>query len=172
MNYYMVKKEILEGNKLIAEFIDLTPHDMFPDELQAPDEFKWMAVKINVESDYDKLENEFISFENYFKFHSSWDWLMPVVEKIMQISNNTFWRYSDIIIKKDSCELWIGQHIKSPVIGLHVIVSSDWNGYKHDNCLHIFKKHNGSMYCIDYCYIAIIEFIKWYNLCQKKNKSL
>ena len=75
--------------------------------------------------------------------------------------------YSDIAIKKDSCELWIGQHIKSPVIGLHVIVSSDWNGYKNDNYLHIFKKHNGSMYCIDYCYITIIEFIKWYNLCKK-----
>ena len=88
----MTEDEIL-GNKLIAEFIDLTPHNMFPDELQAPGEFSWMAVGVNVRADYDKEDDEFISFENLFEFHSSWDWLIPVIDKIY--SMNEYIEYKD-----------------------------------------------------------------------------
>ena len=88
----MTEDEIL-GNKLIAEFIDLTPHNMFPDELQAPGEFSWMAVRVNIRADYAKEDDEFISFENLFEFHSSWDWLIPVIDKIY--SMNEYIEYKD-----------------------------------------------------------------------------
>ena len=70
----MNKKEIIENNKLIAEFVGLVPHSMFPDELSATGEFSWMAVRVNVTADYQKEDKEFISFEDLFEFHSSWDW--------------------------------------------------------------------------------------------------
>jgi len=78
----MTQEEIIEGNKLIAKFIDLTPHNMFPDELQAPFGFEWIATNVNIRAMYAKEDNEFTSFEDLFLFHSSWDWLIPAVSKI------------------------------------------------------------------------------------------
>ena len=84
----MTQEEILQGEKLIAEFIDLTPHNMFPDELQAPFGFEWMAVNINTRIIYTKEDNEFTCFEDYFKFSTSWDWLMPVAKKCVDVFND------------------------------------------------------------------------------------
>lgn len=53
----MTEQEIIEGNKLIAEFMG----------------GKW-PERINHEV--------FKSLNNDLGFHNSWDWLMPVVEKI------------------------------------------------------------------------------------------
>lgn len=57
----METKEIIEGNKLIAEF-----------------------MKVSV-SDYTSYEEEGRKCytENDLEYHSSWDWLMPVVEKCL-----------------------------------------------------------------------------------------
>lgn len=85
----MTQEEIIEGNKLIAKFIDLTPHNMFPDELQAPFGFEWIATNVNIRAMYAKEDNEFTSFEDLFLFHSSWDWLMPVCIKLGMIFVNT-----------------------------------------------------------------------------------
>jgi len=73
----MNKKEILEGNKLIAEFmvgceiiegtvIRKTKYYNFPDHCST----KYLISDM--------------------KFHSSWDWLMPVVEKIEPLSSGEF----------------------------------------------------------------------------------
>lgn len=73
----MTEQEILKGNKLIAEF---------------------MGIKIVKRNDEDAVflfENA--AFPEYFRctkfntYNSSWDWLMPVVEKID--------RYEDIEVK-------------------------------------------------------------------------
>lgn len=63
----MTNKEIIEGNKLIAEF---------------------MEVDV---SDYTSYEEESRKCyaENDLEYHSSWEWLMPVVEKIESITNET-----------------------------------------------------------------------------------
>lgn len=52
----MTQEEIIEGNKLIAEFMDAKPSDY------GKPWKKWM---------YSELE-----------YHSSWDWLMPCIGKI------------------------------------------------------------------------------------------
>jgi len=58
----------MEDNKLIAEFMGL---DSFKDSLASLHQ-----GKINVDVDvYEQAE-----------YHKSWDWLMPVVEKILDIS--------------------------------------------------------------------------------------
>ena len=62
----------LENNKLIAEFMGIYFKN---NEYQIDNEnLRWMVISAN--SWLNDLE------EQDFDFHSSWDWLMPVVEKI------------------------------------------------------------------------------------------
>ena len=72
-NSNMKKEEIEQGNKIIAEFMELRPTE-------------WggiYSISQNHctcrESTPEKALNGFASIA---KYHSSWDWLMPVVEKI------------------------------------------------------------------------------------------
>ena len=71
-----MSKEIIEGNKLIAEFMDKPPHIM-PELL---------------------------------KYHTSWDWLMPVVEKIGSLSyndsNNKFQPSVERFLENDIESIW------------------------------------------------------------------
>ena len=73
----MKTSKTLEGNKLIAEFmITQKPSDDFCVNWKDKIEF---SVFMNGKSKtylYSKL-----------KFHSSWDWLMPVVEKIEDLGH-------------------------------------------------------------------------------------
>jgi hypothetical protein len=68
----MTKEEILNGNKLIAEFMGAKrmPHNSkltptlyeFPESIGNTNTHKWAT--------------------DYLIYHKSWDWIMPVVEKI------------------------------------------------------------------------------------------
>jgi hypothetical protein len=145
MKTILTQQEIIESNKSIAEFIDLTPHNMFPDELQAPDNFAWMAINVNINADYQKEYNEFKGFEYLFKFHSSFDWLMPVVEKIESLGFQF-----DII----------GRLLPNSKEKMHFIWLWDDNQEIHIECPEMETKKEA-------IYIGCIEFIKWYN---NKNK--
>jgi len=60
----MTQKEINEGNKLIAEF---------------------MGIKTSYysgEFDMVEINNKMCPLERWAKYHSNWDWVMPVLEKI------------------------------------------------------------------------------------------
>ena len=58
----------MKDNKLIAEFMgEYTPYEKFGDN-----------TEYYYKGKYVKLEN--------MEFHKSWDWLMPVVEKIEQVN--------------------------------------------------------------------------------------
>jgi len=64
------KLEIMESNKLIAQFMGM---DSFKDSLASLHQ-----GKINVSRDvYEQA-----------RYHKSWDWLMPVVEKCLEKHNN------------------------------------------------------------------------------------
>jgi hypothetical protein len=64
----------MENNKLIAEFMGMqdTPIGWYDNEEAFPN----------------LLRTEGNTFDNLL-FHTSWDWLMPVVEKCMQTGDNT-----------------------------------------------------------------------------------
>lgn len=75
----MKNQETIQGNKLIAEFMG------------APGDLHWLpqhrepCIFQGALQDYDE---HFRSDE--LKYHLSWDWLMPVVERIESLSFQTF----------------------------------------------------------------------------------
>lgn len=120
----MSEQEILEGNKLIAEFMGIYNSQLL------------LNINENIGSQYiPYLGDDYIS---NLKFHSSWDWLMPVVEKIENDLQDSF---NVDIINKNQCE----------------IVR---NGNEFI-CGYGFETINHSK--IEAVYNSIVEFIKWYN---------
>jgi len=134
-----------KGNKLIAEFMGykikhLGKGDLFTDPTTG-----------------------FPSTVHGLDFHESWDWLMPVVEKIEQMILKDVIDYEDknyeneklrfpICFTANQQEAWIQFY--------HIGVSGG------DAHFDIIKKYS-NISKIDAVYNVIIEFIKWYN---KENK--
>lgn len=110
--------EILEGNLLIAKFMGLA-EDEYPSGLP-----KGTDIWGNF-------------MDNDIQYHSSWSWLMPVVEKIETIDNCSYFLHTDPW-GIDIYEYFSGNE--------EIIVSID--------------KDEKSK--IDLYYSTVIEFIKWY----------
>ena len=119
----MTQEEIIEGNILIGKFHDPTW------------EGRWGGDE-----------------DNICRYHSSWDYLMPVVEKIEQVSGNGF-------------------HLKSNSIGFEgeteVVFRYFTHSYSKDN-KEIRIIHETKIVAVR---LAVVEFIKWFNL-QKSEKNL
>lgn len=114
----MNKEEILEGNKLIAEFMNR----------------KWDLESLCgilglyvFNSSCDEIAYE-------IQYHSSWDWLMPVVEKIWDIIGNRqslfYFDPHNICLKEN-----------------YILITSGKD--------HVSNMHD--------CYYTVVNFIKWYN---------
>jgi len=122
----MKKNEILEGNKMISRFAS---------ESKEP---------------Y-RNEGDFVSYigcngeEGYFdyedmQYHTSWNWLMPVVEKIENIKDSENNYAFSFDIGRDFC----------------VIFHNDLT----QNTITAKSEHNNKIKSV---WLAVVEFIKWYN---------
>jgi hypothetical protein len=126
----MTQKEIIEGNKLIAEFMGYEKtiySDVFRGELYALDVSKGEIYAIS-----------------QMQYHTSWDWIMPVVEKIESIEDCEKNNFQFSILSDNECEIF-GKYID----------------YQHPrfsylNCV----KENSKIKSV---YKTAIDFIKWYN---------
>lgn len=141
-----------ESNNLIAEFmgyINTTPTD----------------------KDFNIFENnEGKMLESMsMKYHSSWDWLMPVVEKIESFETDNYWSE----VSKASCNEdynsneWsctsFGIEKGHTCITVHSVVRPEMQrNYKQFTSL---KYDKGLK--IEYTYYSIIKFIEWYNELKK-----
>lgn len=112
-----------ESNKLIAEFMGVG----------------WKYGKI---SKYEKL----------VKYRISWDWLMPVVEKIESIYNEHH-GYFGVYISSNSCTI---QGTK-----LHLSLKDSKYGGVYFNEMTLNSK-------LESTYSAVVKFIQWYNLNKQK----
>ena len=115
----MKTEEIIEGNKLIAEFEQLKYYPETANHGIADNTYQHGIHLFHPE----KLQ-----------YHSSWDWLMPVVEKIEDIVGH------QIIIERASLD---GKYYKYYFV--------EDNSYKYSN-----NKLIGY-------YQAVVNFIKYYN---------
>lgn len=111
----MSKEEILENNKLIAEFMGF-------------DFFK--SIRYTT-----KTFDSTLKYLQYFKFHQSWDWLIPVVSKIDNI-------YKDLYKDAYANKIPVSYEIET--------------SFADVICRNITTELN-------HLYERVIEFIKWYN---------
>ncbi len=72
-----------EGNKLIAEFMgaEMPSYSVQPDGSIKKCSLVYNGHRV----DYIYVMDKWSEYGDLFKFHSSWDWLMPVVEKVNNI---------------------------------------------------------------------------------------
>jgi hypothetical protein len=118
-------KTIEEKNRMIAEFMGLK----FKDDDAYIKELKEMK------SNGIYFEQGYMTSE--LKYHTSWDWLMPVAEQIESIheeSNGVKYFLYDIDITQHSCRI--------DSIGIHM------GGFNSK---------------IEATYAAVLAFIEWYN---------
>ena len=115
----MSEQEIIEGNKLIAEFMELQAIEISAAIYQIKssthlffEEFKINDVSIEQGFDKNNPLNYFHKFLK-FRYHSSWDWIYPVVKKINNIRKFEEYGYITQIAfvnlawaRKDINEVW------------------------------------------------------------------
>ena len=122
----MNTQEIIEGNKLIAEFMNVETAIGIKDNLYRLDEFSYWEP-IPYQSEFDR-KNYFYASE--LKYHSSWDWLMPVVEKIEGT------KQADIIIHtKNLVQISYNKETKTYFYGS--LLQNAW-----DACIEFIKWYN------------------------------
>lgn len=114
----MSKQEILEGNKIIAEFMGLINYKGTTQDLC---EYPWKGVNKRL------------------KYHSSWDWLMSVVEKINTLGIDNFGNPCFTIFSNKA-----------------LVYDNDSNGHFIN-----YTPDDGKL--IDAVWLTVVEFIKWYN---------
>lgn len=130
----------LEGNKIIAEFMGL--------KRIGSSESSENILEVPVYKHFDKNGKVFgETYYTHHKYHSSWDWLMPVVEKIQSIDIAPAPNYR-------------GYRIEIVVQG-YVKIS----GFPMPT---IFKNVSIEGSLINAVWQAVVQFIQWYN---KNNKS-
>lgn len=115
----------MTDNELIAEFMGMssfkTEHDTFwhPTEKASPENWKYHSLDLD-----------------HF-YEKSWDWLMPVVEKIYLLRE-----VKQVSITPGKTRIWFSDHIKDSYIESPL------------------KPENNS---ITECFSCVVKFIKWYN---------
>lgn len=131
----MTKTEILEGNKLIIDFMVYYDSGTTDNHLNS-------VYRINILG-----SNTFHTIET-IPLHKSWDFLMPVVEKINKLIIDT----------------------KKSTIGEGIIIQYDcvYLYYKTYRSTRIVGNGNNRFKDIkEAIFITVVEFIKWYNNEQK-----
>lgn len=96
--------------------------------------------------DWAELEAQLLDLEDVY-FHSSWDWLMPVVEKIETLWNNGF----NVYIGPFECI--IRRQRTSP----------DSELCQEVDIIHYTPAEYTINSKIEACYTAVLKFINWYN---------
>ena len=144
----MKEKEIIEGNKLIAEFMGSSFKTYKKGHIRKD------SVTVCYFDDGMSPFSGGVSIEN-LKYHASWDWLMPVVEKIANIP--TLYEHGLFKYMVD-VEL-------NPITGIKIEDMYKRNFDFEEEEGFVFEEYKFSF--IENIWLACIEFIKWYNSCQK-----
>ena len=122
----MTNEEIIEGNKLIAKVMG--------------GKFRKSKDKNALDKYFDLKDKGYFYYENEICYHASWDWIMPVLEKIEQIGCIIEISYSLVCM----CRICV-------------------IGKKHEKAFNIINDNNGGLEPIIAIYKSVVEFIKWYN---------
>ena len=117
----MTQEQIIQSNQLIAEFMGIE----FDPEIHLFYGYEW-----------DEHNNGVPEYEVYY--HQSWDWLIPVVEKI-----------ETIIFEND-------EYYNFQILGGCYVVIISSHGHE------LITVDNGQSK-LECAYLAAVQFIEWYN---------
>ena len=134
-------ENIIENNKIIAEFLEWEFDDL-SETFETP---FLKLVDSNVFGD-EQYSCKLQDFE--LEFHSDWNWLMRVVEKIENLQDENNCAIYNVQIEQSFTEI-IDNHTSETII---YDIDADSK--------------------IEAVYNIVIEFIKWYNEQNKTNESL
>jgi hypothetical protein len=130
----MESKEIIEGNKMIAEFMGLILHK--PDKTFNIEQW-WSG-----DSSDGRKKGEFVGYSHQLEYNTSWDWLMPVVDKIEKLG------FDSRIHGNNSDDGYLCDFIQD-------------NTNNEISCFVTWQDNGGTK--IEATFKAVVEFIKWYN---------
>jgi len=120
----MEQSEIIEGNKLIAEFMNfketfVKKYEGGKYDFDIPNGFTLIKeTETTIEGEWCEIlmEQDMCMIEDLI-FHSSWDWLMPVVEKIIKEYRTDYYNEYDMC-QSDLFSVTIGSDGKYSSQGL------------------------------------------------------
>lgn len=142
----MSEEEILGGNKLIAEFMGYQIlHKNYQTRVWcSSNESTWEVTEDDIVCDSNGNEVDDETQEPYFEleclpFYTSWDWLMPVWNKILKWGQGEF-----------------GINWEQSIDEMFITI-----GTTKDNQFIIKWLNTGE---IEEVFYVVVEFIKWYNL--------
>lgn len=145
----------MESNKLIAQFMGVKPTMESPDVYSYKDGVFFMVRE-------DTPEKVMEAIADYAKYHTSWDWLMPVLDEIEKKGANivittNFNPFHKMTFHQVTISIESGEMSDSGKVF--------WGeGFK-------YKKHsNSSGSKLTEVYNSVINFIEWYNQIIKENK--
>lgn len=127
-----MEKKILEGNKLIAEFMGAVKSKIDDDERY----LRFKEPQAGTET--------FAFYPEDLKYHSSWSWLMPVVEKMSTIH----YGWKDMETPYDDCAY-------PRTFGM---LNAEGKPMVRFNSSQVFTGDA----LIEVTWLAVIDFIQWY----------
>ncbi len=138
-------KDLLENNKLIAEFMSLEKVKEYDDE----DNWFYVPDRLHLNNEFSYKNEVDYTKSNMLPYNCSYDWLMPVVEKIEKLgeTKDTYGKLVDITTT----------YIK--------ISKGCANG---DFTIDLKLPANSKLSKLEALYKAVVLFIKWYNENNKK----
>lgn len=158
----MTQEEIIEGNKVISEFLgakfvyytldrkDQTKELAFIDQTSSPPLNHMWRCSLTPENNFSW------SYPHDLRYHNDWNKLMRVIEKIEAIS---------IPIKKYNTIEWFEIHMHLNKVQIN-------SGLNHPNIVSPYSYHDynwESETKIEATWKCVVKFIKWYSLRQKEN---
>jgi len=156
----MNEEQIIDGDNLIAGFMELTYGKIWHPKDSPEIGYEWTCGD-NLDSAAMHPLYRFAHCSKYLYFNTSFDWLMPVVEKIESLNDDivnkvyvniserkcAMWTYFDVteVLREDVGDGGMSDMLKNEVGGkFKVRISSK-----------VSK--------IDAVYRAVVQFITWYN---------
>lgn len=132
--------EVQENNKLIAEFMGFRRTNDNDDELDGSSTERYKHWHLGGLGYFD---------DNDLKYHSSWEWLMPVIEKIEALPEDKFHGRFAVSICSNGCSIY-GTNL-------------DTRGGRHFHPAYMSDPNAILETKIESTWYNVVSFIKWFN---------
>lgn len=134
----MTEEKILEGGKLLAHFMGWVLKEEYRDEYDDFHPSCWIDCR-------GKEVREMNGMISSLKFHSSWNWLHTVSEKIHSLGYDVYFRHRDTMIERNDNGLMDDM--------------PEYPNYRFDGGCSLYHEVSN----VGCAFLALADFITWYN---------